>query len=66
MAKTWVANKLDVYFEDIENEKTIRKGFNQIIENPSDDQLSSFANAVGNLYKQEKTHTILNQSFKIN
>lgn len=65
MAKTWVANKVDIYFEDLENEKTIRKGFSNISEHASDQQVSNFANAVGQLYQFEKTHAVLTQSYKV-
>ncbi len=65
MAKTWVSNKVDVYFEDLENEKTVRKGYSNVIENPTDEQISAFSGAVGSLYDFEKTHTILTQSHKV-
>ncbi len=65
MAKTWLENKLDIYLEDVENDKTIRKGFNNIVEEASDQQVSDFSNAVASLYHFDKSHTVLNQSYTI-
>lgn len=65
MAKTWLENKLDIYLEDVENDKTIRKGFNNIVEDASDQQVSDFADAVASLYHFDKSHAVLSQSYTI-
>lgn len=65
MAKTWVSNKVDVYFDDIENEKTIRKGFSNVVENPTDEQVKAFSDAVAGLYRLEKAYTVITQSHKV-
>lgn len=65
MAKTWLANKVDIYFEDIEQEKTIRKGFSNVIENPSDEQVRAFADAIDSLYDLDKAYTVLTETHKV-
>lgn len=65
MAKTWLANKVEVYFDDLENEKTVKKSFQNIVENPTDIQVKAFADAVSGLYRLDKAYTVITESHKV-
>lgn len=65
MAKTWLANKVEVYFDDLENEKTVKKSFQNIVENPTDIQVKAFADAVSGLYRLDKSYTVITESHKV-
>jgi hypothetical protein len=64
MQKHWDKSKVDLYFEDAENEKLIRRSFNNAIETPSDDQITAFTNAVDSLSEYPSAHTVLVQEYQ--
>lgn len=46
MQKEWDGSKVDVYLEDAENEKYIRRRFNGALQGVSDEQVTAFAEAL--------------------
>lgn len=64
MNKNWLSNKVEVYFEDSELEKTVRRSFNNAIENPEDTQVVSFAQAVASLTELPISHAVVVESHK--
>lgn len=64
MQKQWENSKVDLYFEDMENEKLVRRSFRNAIEDPTDDQITAFTNAVSELSEYPSAHTVLVEEYR--
>lgn len=64
MQRAWASSKIDLYFEDLENDQLVRRGFNNTIQNPSDEQITAFTNAVDGLTELSSAHTVLVESYQ--
>lgn len=53
------SNKLDLYFHDLVEDKETRRRFNNVIENPTQDQINGFSGAIANLTEPFNTHSLL-------
>lgn len=64
MQKVWDKSKVDLYFEDLEEDRLVRRSFNNVIEEPSDEQVTAFTHAVDELSDYPSAHTVLVQEFQ--
>lgn len=64
MQKEWNKSKVDLYFEDLENEVDVRCSFQHVVETPTDAQITAFTQAVDSLSDLTSTYTVLVQEFK--
>lgn len=64
MQKSWANSKVDLYFEDLENEQLVRRSFNNSIQAPSDEQITVFTHAVDTLSELPSAHTVLVESYQ--
>lgn len=64
MQKEWNKSKVDLYFEDLENEVDVRRSFQHVVETPTDAQITAFTQAVDSLSDLTSTYTVLVQEFK--
>jgi len=46
MQKEWDGSKVDIFLEDVENEKHIRRRFNGALQGLTDEQVAAFADAL--------------------
>ncbi|MER2063061.1 MAG: hypothetical protein ABS873_00285 [Alkalibacterium sp.] len=47
MQKEWDGSKVDIFLEDAENEKYIRRRFNGALQGLTDEQVTAFTEALG-------------------
>lgn len=46
MQKEWDGSKVDIYLEDVENEKYVRRRFNDALQGLTDEQVTAFTQAL--------------------
>lgn len=66
MHKEWKESKIGIYFEDAENEKSIRRSFNGVIQSPTDEQVTQFTEAIDAVSDLPSSHTILVEEYRYN
>lgn len=64
MQKEWTESKVGIYFEDLENEKLVRRSFNGVIQSPTDEQVTQFAQAIDVVSDLPSSHTILVEEYR--
>lgn len=64
MQKHWDKSKVDLYFDDIENEKEVRRSFRDAIEEPTEEQITEFTQAIDVLSDYPSSRTVLVQEFE--
>lgn len=64
MMKEWNAGKIDVYFEDVANEKMVKRSFPNAVENVTALQVSGFTSAIDSLTVLPTAHTIVVEEYK--
>lgn len=62
MAKNWEKSKIDIYFDDYENDKLVRQGFNNLTNEVAEGDIQTFVQAVGTLHKLDTAHAIVTDS----
>lgn len=62
MAKNWEKSKIDIYFDDYENDTLVRQGFNNLTNEVAEDDIQAFVQAVGTLHKLDTAHAIVTES----
>lgn len=64
MIKVWENSKVDIYFEDAENEKLVRQGFNNLVQGVTEEEIGAFVQAVDSLHELPKSHAIVTESYR--
>ncbi len=64
MLKLWEKSKVDVFFEDEANEKLVRQGFNNLVDNVSAEDLGSFIDSINSLHELPTAHAIVSNSYR--
>ncbi len=64
MIKVWENSKVDVYFEDLENETLVRQGFNNLIQGATEEEIGAFVQAVDSLHELPSAHAIVSESYR--
>lgn len=62
MAKNWEKSKIDIYFDDYENDKLIRQGFNNLTSEVDEGDVQTFVQAVESLHVLDSIHAIVTES----
>ncbi len=65
MAKTWEKSKVDVYFDDIENDKIVRQGFNNLVDEAEEGDIQAFVQAIDSLHELDTLHAVVTESHRI-
>lgn len=63
MLKTWDKSKIDVYFEDEEQETFIRQGFNNLVRDIGAEEVETFVNALNALHELPVAHAVVQESY---
>lgn len=64
MLKLWEKSKVDVFFEDEANEKLVRQGFNNLVDNVSAEDLGLFIDSINSLHELPTAHAIVSNSYR--
>lgn len=64
MQKEWSESKVGIYFEDLENEKSIRRSFNGVVQSPTDEQITQFTQAIDTVSDLPSSHAILVEEYR--
>lgn len=64
MIKVWEKSKVDLYFEDIENEQLVRQGFNNLIDGVSEEEVGAFVASINSLHELPAVHAIVSDSYR--
>lgn len=64
MIKEWNGGKVLVYFEDVENERVIRRSYSDAVENLNEDQIAGFTAAIDSLTALPVAHTVVVEEYK--
>lgn len=64
MIKVWEKSKVDLYFEDIENEQLVRQGFNNLIDGVSEEEVGAFVDSINSLHELPAVHAIVSDSYR--
>lgn len=64
MLREWNGGKVAVYFDDLENEKVIRRSFSDAIEDLNEEQISQFTSAIDSLTVLPVAHTVVIEEYK--
>ena len=64
MQKEWSKGAIEVYFEDIENEKLIRRSYSNIIADVNEVQVEDFTAAIESLSELPVGHTVIVEEYK--
>ncbi|SFH80423.1 hypothetical protein [Pisciglobus halotolerans] len=64
MQKEWNKGAIEVYFEDVENEKVIRRSYGNTIEQVNEDQVAGFTAAIESLTALPLAHTVVVEQYK--
>lgn len=64
MQKEWSKGAIEVYFEDIENEKLIRRSYSNIIADVNEVQVEGFTAAIESLSELPVGHTVIVEEYK--
>ena len=62
MEKNWEKSKIDIYFDDYENDAIVRQGFNNLTNEVTEVDVQAFVEAVGRLHKLDTAHAIVTDS----
>lgn len=63
MEKEWNKGSIEVHFEDLANEKIIRRSYANTIEGVSEEQVEGFTNALEQLSDLPLSHTVLVEQY---
>lgn len=64
MLKIWDKSKIDVYFEDELEDKFVRQGFNNLVEDAGENEISEFLQAIHSLNELPVAHAIVQESYR--
>lgn len=64
MQKEWNKGAIEVYFEDVENEKVIRRSYGNTIEQVNENQVAGFTTAIESLTALPLAHTVVVEQYK--
>lgn len=64
MIKVWEKSKVDLYFEDVENEKLVRQGFNNLKNEATEEEIGSLVGAIDSLHELPAVHAIVSDSHR--
>jgi len=64
MQKEWLKGKVDLYLEDLENDKQVKRSFSNISENLTAVQVEGFTNAIESLSVFPASHTVVVEEHK--
>lgn len=64
MQKEWMENKVDIYLEDLENEKTVRRSFAGAVQNLSEDQVMAFTQAIESVNELPISHAVVVEEYR--
>lgn len=64
MAKVWEKSKIDIYFDDLEQEKLVRQGFNNLVDGTSEEDIASFVQTMNSLHELPAAHAIVSESYR--
>lgn len=64
MLKYWEKSKIDIYFDDVENEQFIRQGFSNLINEVEEADVQAFVEAIGSLHELDTAHAVVTDSHR--
>lgn len=64
MIKLWDKSKIDLYFEDAENNKVLRQGYNNLIDGVTEEEISTFVDSIDTLHELPVVHAIVSESYR--
>lgn len=64
MLKLWEKSKVDILFEDEANEKVVRQGFNNLINDVSDEELGAFIDSINSLHELPAVYAVVSDSYR--
>ena len=64
MKKEWNKGAVEVYFEDIENDKTVRRSYGNTIEQVTSEQVEEFTTILESLTDKPLAHAVLIEHYQ--
>lgn len=64
MNKEWEKSKVDVYFEDEANDGFLRQGFNNLVNEITEEELGAFAGALNSLHELPVSYALVSESYR--
>lgn len=64
MIRSWEKSKVDIYFDDVEGEQLIRQGFNNLVNEVGEAQISDFVEAIDSLHELPAVHALVTDSYR--
>ncbi|MEC6748887.1 hypothetical protein VXN63_10040 [Marinilactibacillus sp. XAAS-LB27] len=64
MQKEWADSKVDIYLEDLENDRLVRQSFNGVVQAPTDEQITEFINAIDMVSDLPAAHGMVVEQYR--
>lgn len=64
MLNVWEKSKIDLYFEDENQEELVRQGFNNLIKGTTEEEVSMFVQMINSLHELPVIHAIVTDSHR--
>ncbi|WP_080146057.1 DUF1659 domain-containing protein [Marinilactibacillus piezotolerans] len=64
MQKEWAESRVEVYFEDVANERLVRRSFNGALHSPTNEQITAFTQAIDTVSELPVSETVLVEEYR--
>lgn len=64
MERLWEKSKIDIYFEDAEQDGYVRQGYNNLIDEVSAEQVNQFVQTLGTLHELPAAYAVVTESHR--
>ncbi len=64
MQKEWAESRVEVYFEDVANERLVRRSFNGALQSPTNEQITAFTQAIDTVSELPVSETMLVEEYR--
>lgn len=62
MLNVWEKSKIDLYFEDEDQERLVRQGFNHLVKGVTEEEVAMFIQMIHSLHELPVIHAIVTDS----